>query len=168
MLFHPPSVAPWWGVRVPALVISPYAKKLFVDHQTLSFDVPGKFTSRAFVGSQHPDPATDGRWDPRPTVRENVSILGDLAKDFDFTQAPRPPWVRPVHPATTLVNRVPWPILSARDTGRRRGDVDMGHAREQWRLADHGLLGDADQRWGTSARDTVERRHEQPHPDQRP
>jgi phospholipase C len=39
------------------------------------------------------DPATDGRADLRPTVREGVLILGDLAKEFDFTQAPRPPLI---------------------------------------------------------------------------
>jgi phospholipase C len=37
------------------------------------------------------DPATDGRPDPRPDVRENAAILGNLLNDFDFTQPPRPP-----------------------------------------------------------------------------
>jgi hypothetical protein len=37
------------------------------------------------------DTAKDGRSDHRPTVPENAEILGDLASDFDFTQAPRPP-----------------------------------------------------------------------------
>ena len=87
----PPTVdVNGYGIRVPALVISPYAKKGFVDHQTLSFDAYLKFIEDVFLNSRRLDPATDGRWDPRPTVRENVSILGDLAKDFDFTQAPRP------------------------------------------------------------------------------
>jgi phospholipase C len=39
------------------------------------------------------DPATDGRPDPRPDVRENASQLGDLWKDFDFTQQPVAPLV---------------------------------------------------------------------------
>ena len=33
----------------------------------------------------------DGRSDPRPTVRENVPQLGDLLKDFNFSQALRVP-----------------------------------------------------------------------------
>jgi hypothetical protein len=38
-------------------------------------------------------------------VRENVTILGDLTADFDFTQPARPPMLLPVHPATTLTAR---------------------------------------------------------------
>jgi len=35
------------------------------------------------------DPATDGRPDPRPSVRENSPLLGNLVRDFDFRQQPR-------------------------------------------------------------------------------
>jgi phospholipase C len=93
-----------YGLRVPGLVISPYAKKGYVDHQVLSFDAYAKFIEDDFLGGQRLDPATDGRPDPRLTVRENVKILGDLAKDFDFAQPPRPPELLPVHPRTTLTN----------------------------------------------------------------
>src|SRR5262249_13806770 len=91
-----------YGLRVPAIVISPFAKRGYVDHQTLSFDAYVKFVEDDFLGGQRIDPATDGRSDPRPDVRENQPILGNLANDFDFTQAPRPPVVLPVRPATTL------------------------------------------------------------------
>ncbi|GAA5534421.1 phospholipase C [Deinococcus aluminii] len=80
-----------YGLRVPGLVISAYAKKGFIDHQTLSFDAYVKFIEDDFLGGQRLDPHTDGRPDPRPTVRENVAILGDLRADFDFTQPPRRP-----------------------------------------------------------------------------
>ena len=73
-----------------------------VDHQTLSFDAYVKFIEDDFLNGQRLDPRTDGRPDPRPTVRENVSVLGNLASDFDFSQAPRPPLILPVHPRTTL------------------------------------------------------------------
>jgi phospholipase C len=92
-----------YGIRVPAIVISPYAKRGKVDHQTLSFDAFNKFIEDDFLGGQRLDPATDGRPDPRPTVREDVSILGDLTNDFDFTQKPQAPLVLPVHPKTTLI-----------------------------------------------------------------
>jgi phospholipase C len=97
-----------YGLRVPGLVISPYAKKGFIDHQTLSFDAYLKFIEDVFLNSQRLDPRTDGRGDPRPTVRENVAMLGDLAKDFDFAQRPR----------AGVVLRV-WPNKSAGNSAAR-------------------------------------------------
>ena len=91
-----------YGLRVPGIVISPYAKKGYVDHQTLSFDAYDKFIEDDFLGGQRLDPATDGRPDPRPDVRENEKILGNLENDFDFSQSPRPAVILPVHPKTTL------------------------------------------------------------------
>ena len=87
-----------YGIRVPALVISPYAKRGYIDHQTLSFDAYLKFIEDVFLGGARIDPLTDGRPDPRPDVRENAPILGDLLNDFDFSQAPRPPVILPLHP----------------------------------------------------------------------
>ncbi len=87
-----------YGLRVPGLVISPYARKGFIDHQTLSFDAYLKFIEDIFLGGQRLDPATDGRPDPRPSVRENVSILGNLLNDFDFSQAPLSPLAQPTNP----------------------------------------------------------------------
>jgi len=40
----------------------------------------------------------DGRPDPRPFVRENVAILGDLVDDFDFNQKPRAPLILDPYP----------------------------------------------------------------------
>ena len=89
-----------YGLRVPAMVISPYAKHGSIDHQTLSFDAYLRFVEDDFLGGQRLDPNTDGRPDPRPSVREDLT--GDLTADFDFTQTPRPPMLLPVHPTTTL------------------------------------------------------------------
>ncbi|MGI8855312.1 MAG: alkaline phosphatase family protein [Thermomicrobiales bacterium] len=95
----PPSVDQnGYGLRVPGIVISPYAKQGMIDHQTLSFDAYLKFIEDDFLGGQRIDPANDGRPDPRPTVRENVPQLGDLTQDFDFTQDPRPPLILPTNP----------------------------------------------------------------------
>ncbi len=88
-----------YGLRVPGIVISPYARKGFIDHQTLSFDAYVKFIEDDFLNGQRIDPKTDGRPDPRPDVRENASILGNLLADFDFTQPPRSPFLLPVNPA---------------------------------------------------------------------
>jgi hypothetical protein len=50
-----------------------------------------KFIEDDFLGGEALDPRTDGRPDPRPTVREHVAILGNLVRDFDFDRAPRKP-----------------------------------------------------------------------------
>jgi phospholipase C len=95
----PPTVdANGYGLRVPGLVISPYARQGYVDHQTLSFDAYAKFIEDDFLGGQRLDPQTDGRADPRPDVRENAPVLGNLVADFDFTQSPRPPAPLPENP----------------------------------------------------------------------
>jgi phospholipase C len=78
-------------MRVPGLMISPYARSGYIDHQTLTFDAYLKLIEDRFLGGQRIDPHTDGRPDSRPTVRENVVGLGDLANEFDFTQRPRDP-----------------------------------------------------------------------------
>jgi phospholipase C len=99
----PPSVDEnGYGLRIPSLLISPYARRGFVDHQTLSFDAYDKFIEDDFLNGQRLDPRSDGRPDPRPDVRENAGILGNLLADFDFSQPPRPPTLLTVHPATTL------------------------------------------------------------------
>ncbi len=92
-----------YGLRVPGLVISPYARKGFIDHQTLSFDAYIKFIEDDFLGSQRLDPRTDGRPDPRPSVREDAPQLGNLVKDFNFRQKARPPLLLPVRPKTDLI-----------------------------------------------------------------
>lgn len=92
-----------YGLRVPSIVISPYAKRGFVDHQTLSFDAYLKFIEDDFMSSARLNPATDGRPDPRPDVREQAHILGNLVTDFNFNQKPRPPVILPVHPKTDLL-----------------------------------------------------------------
>jgi hypothetical protein len=100
---RPPSVDQnGYGLRVPGLVISAYARKGFVDHQTLSFDAYAKFIEDDFLGGQRLNPATDGRPDPRPDVRENEPILGTLVRDFDFTEKPRRPLLLNPRPQTDL------------------------------------------------------------------
>jgi phospholipase C len=95
-----------YGLRVPGLVISPYAKRGFIDHQTLSFDAYVKFIEDVFLKGRRLDPRTDGRPDPRPTVRENIQALGDLSNDFDINQPPRAPYVLPSPPLAALLPRL--------------------------------------------------------------
>jgi len=96
---EPPSVnTDGYGIRVPGLVVSPYAKQGYIDHQTLSHDAYLKFIEDRFLNGQRLDPKTDGRPDSRPSVREDLKILGDLRKDFDFHQPPRPPMILSTDP----------------------------------------------------------------------
>ncbi|MGH7685273.1 MAG: alkaline phosphatase family protein [Candidatus Dormibacteria bacterium] len=102
----PPSVdANGYGLRVPAMVISPYARRGYIDRQTLSFDAYDKLIEDVFLNGQRLDPHTDGRPDPRPDVRESASQLGSLMSDFDFSQQPHAPVKLPVHPVTTLTGK---------------------------------------------------------------
>ncbi len=91
----PPTVVDQmgYGIRVPGLVISPYAREGYIDHQTLSFDAYLKLIEDRFLGGERLDPASLGRPDSRPVVREDLGVLGDLTAEFDFTQPPRPPLI---------------------------------------------------------------------------
>jgi hypothetical protein len=87
-----------FGLRVPALVISPYARRGFIDHQTASLDAYAKFIEDDFLHGSRLDPKTDGRPDSRTDVREAMPQVGNLQVDFDFRQKPRPPLLLPLHP----------------------------------------------------------------------
>ena len=62
-----------------------------IDSRTLSFDAYVQLVEDRFLDAQRLDPATMDRPVSRPTVREEVSILGGLARGSDLAQPPRPP-----------------------------------------------------------------------------
>jgi hypothetical protein len=97
-----------YGLRVPALVISPYAKQGFIDTQTLSSDAYLKFIEDDFLDGARLNPKTDGRPDPRPDVREDEPILGNMDLDFNFNQKPRPPFLLPTNPPTDSPSIPAW------------------------------------------------------------
>ncbi len=73
----PPQIDQYgYGIRVPSLVISPYAKQNYVDHHTYSFDSWLKIVEERF-GLQ--------------AMTEREPISGDMLNSFDFTQKPRTP-----------------------------------------------------------------------------
>jgi phospholipase C len=109
----PPTVdASGYGLRVPGLVISPYARHHYIDHQTLSFDAYLKFIEDDFLNGRRLDPKTDGCPDSRPDVREDAPQLGNLVRDFNFGQSPRRPLLLPLHPRTDLIHWQQWPKRS--------------------------------------------------------
>ena len=101
-----------YGLRVPGLVISPYAKAGYIDHQQLSHDAYLKFIEDDFLGGQRLDPGTDGRPDPRPDVREDAPGLGNLESDFNFNQSPRASLILSSHPAPGPASTPPGGLVS--------------------------------------------------------
>jgi DNA-binding CsgD family transcriptional regulator len=110
------------------VVIRAYARRGLIDHQTLSFDAYVKFIEDDFLGGQRLDPKTDGRPDPRPTVREAVPALGDLTRDFDFSQSPHPPVILSVNPRTDLIGPAPGSPLPRPGGGGAGKAVDLSGA----------------------------------------
>ena len=75
----PPTVdALGFGIRVPGLVISPYARQGFIDHKTYSFESWLRIVEERFGVTPM-------------TARDNTAQ--DMYDAFDFTQQPRPPVV---------------------------------------------------------------------------
>jgi phospholipase C len=73
----PPKVDQYgFGPRVPALLVSPYARRGFVDHETHDFTSILKFI--------------ETNWDLAP-LAERDARAGPMLEAFDFTAAPREP-----------------------------------------------------------------------------
>jgi phospholipase C len=112
----PPVIDHWgYGLRVPGLVISPWVRRSNnIDDQLLSFDAYLKLIEDRFLGSRRLDGKNEGWPDPRPTIREAVPQLGDLANEFDFSQQPIPPLVLDPNPSgnpnVTLVPTTGTPV----------------------------------------------------------
>jgi phospholipase C len=75
----PPKVDEFgYGIRVPGLVISPYARQGYIDHKTYSFESWLKIVEKRFgIASM--------------TKRDKDAL--DMIDSFDFTQKPRAPIV---------------------------------------------------------------------------
>ena len=114
-----------YGMRVPALVISPYAKRGYIDRQALSFDAYLKFIEDDFLHGHRLNPRTDGRPDPRPDVRENAKILGDLRKDFDFHQKARRRFLLPQRSVAPIPGKAEGSIAVGAVTSLSNGFADV-------------------------------------------
>ena len=90
------------GMRVPALLISPYSLNGYVDHQILSSDSLVKLVEDVFLNGERM--RNSGWTDPRPDYRDESTSLGNILSDFNFAKAPRAPMLLPLHPHTTLVS----------------------------------------------------------------
>ena len=82
-----------YGIRVPSIVISPWVDRdLDIDSQTLSFDAYLKLIEDRFLDGWRLNGFNHGWRDNRPTTRED-EVPGDLARIFDFAQAPLDPLI---------------------------------------------------------------------------
>jgi phospholipase C len=100
-----------FGLRVPGLLISKWARKGMIDHQLLSFENYARLMEDLFANSARLDPAALGIPDSRPTIRDALTSatfidghsepIGDLLAEFDFSTA-QPPLVLGDHIPTGL------------------------------------------------------------------
>jgi phospholipase C len=102
-----------YGIRVPGIMISAYAKTGMIDHSVLSFDSYATFIEDVFTGGARLDPAKLGNPDNRPDIRDALTSvafadgttvpIGSLMSEFDFSQKPRAPLVLSTHIPTGIV-----------------------------------------------------------------
>ena len=101
-----------YGLRVPGLMISAYAKAGTIDHAVYSFDSFATFFENLFIAGARLNPAEMGNPDSRPDIRDAVTTVtfpngatapvGNLLNEFDFTQSPLPPLVLSAHIPTGI------------------------------------------------------------------
>ncbi len=94
-----------YGLRVPGIMISAWARSGMIDHQVLSHDAYATLIEDLFAHGARLNPAALGNPDNRPTIRDaltSVTLLngqtepvGNLMNEFDFTQTPLPPMLLP-------------------------------------------------------------------------
>ena len=75
-----------YGIRVPGIVISPYAKQGFIDHQILSHDAYLKFIENVFLGGQRLDLGV-----PVSVKLGVVEATGTISIAFTGARASTPP-----------------------------------------------------------------------------
>jgi phospholipase C len=80
----PPSIinSYEYGLRVPLIVVSPYAKPAYVSHQVNDFGSILKFIEGTFALPSTVAPGAS------PAYADALSTTGDLSDCFDFSQTP--------------------------------------------------------------------------------
>jgi phospholipase C len=118
-----------YGIRVPAMIISPFSKAGTIDHQVMSFDAYLRFIEDLFLSGQRIGGLNGARPDSRPVIRETLATVqsgvpgstdtypvGSLLNDLSFTQRKIAPFAFPVaipvsfQPTYTTANASVFPL----------------------------------------------------------
>ena len=101
-----------FGLRVPGLLISAWARPGLVDHNLYSFDSYATLIEDLFLHGTRLDPASLGNPDNRPDRRDalkqvryfdgRTANVGNLMTEFDFDRAPLPPMLLSTHIPTGI------------------------------------------------------------------
>jgi len=102
-----------FGIRVPGMLISAYAKKSYIDHAVLSFASYATFVEDLFMNGARLNPAALGIPDARPDIRDaltsvtlpdgTVAPIGNLMDEFAFNHKIQPPLILNAHIPTNIV-----------------------------------------------------------------
>jgi len=102
-----------FGLRVPGLLVSAWARPGYIDHSVLSLDSFATFIEDNFAESARLDPAAVGNVEHRPDIRDSITKVawfngatanvGQLIDEFDFSQSPLPPLVLSTHIPTGIL-----------------------------------------------------------------
>jgi len=101
-----------FGLRVPSILISAWARAGTIDHQLYSFDSYARFIENLYAGGARLDPAQLGNPDHRPDIRDELTKvrfvdghteeMGDMLQNFDYKQKPLDTLVLSTHMPTAL------------------------------------------------------------------
>jgi phospholipase C len=96
-----------FGLRVPGLMLSAWARPGLIDHSVLSFASYAALIEDLFMGGARLDPVAMGQPDARPDVRDaltqvtfpdgTTAPIGRLINEFDFSQTALPALVLNTH-----------------------------------------------------------------------
>jgi hypothetical protein len=102
-----------FGLRVPGIMISPWARSGYIDDNVLTFASYATFFEDIFMNKARLDPAQLGNPDARPDIRDALTSvtfldgskhrIGSIMDEFDFTQAPLPPLILSTHIPTGIM-----------------------------------------------------------------
>ncbi len=101
-----------YGIRVPGILISAYAKAGTIDHSVLSFDSYATLIEDLFTGGARLSPSALHDPDKRPDKRDaltkvtfvggQTAPIGRLINEFNFKQKPLRPFILSTHIPTGL------------------------------------------------------------------
>jgi len=102
-----------FGIRVPGIMISAWARSGMIDHAVLSDDSYATFIENQFMQGARLDPTALGNPDNRPDLRDSITRVkfldghtepvGHLNDELDFAQTPLPPLILSTHIPTGLL-----------------------------------------------------------------